>query len=47
MLGLSEVAQFLLKGVDLFEGIANAVFDLANGFLSVAEAFSNGKHCVT
>ena len=46
MLGLSEVAQFLLRGVELFRGIANGVLDLANGFLSVAEAFTNGKHCV-
>ena len=44
MLGLSEIAQTLLSGVELFRGIANGVLDLANGFLSVAEAFTNGKH---
>ena len=44
MLGLSEVAQFLLRGVELFRGIANGVLDLANDFLSVAEVFTNGKH---
>lgn len=44
MLGLSEITQTLLSGVELFRGIANGVLDLANGFLSVAEAFTNGKH---
>ena len=44
MLGLSEIAQALLSGVELFRGIANGVLDLANGFLSAAEAFTNGKH---
>ena len=46
MLGLSEVAQFLLKGVELFRGIVNGVLDLATGFLRVAEASTNGKHCL-
>ena len=43
MLGLSEVANALLSGVDLFRGIAQGVLSLANGFLTVAETFTNGR----
>lgn len=43
MLGLSEVANALLTGVDLFRGIAQGVLSLADGFLTVAETFTNGR----
>lgn len=43
MLGITEVAVALLDGVKIFEAIANAVLDFANGFLSVVEGFCNGK----
>ena len=44
MLGLSEVAQGLLSGVAAFEGVVNGVLDFANGVLSAAETFTNGKY---
>jgi len=42
MLGLTEVANAILNGVDAFKAIANAVLDFASGFLSVVEGFCNG-----